>query len=95
MTEQENMAALTAQVHQLTQWAGDPQQRFAAQQQQQQKFLTGKEVRIENFEGNGEHNRSRNCHAERGDPESHRNRGGTARVGNAFEAQRTDTTRTH
>ena len=43
ITEQENMAALTAQVHQLTQWVGDLQQRFAAQQQQQQpqqqKFL--------------------------------------------------------
>ena len=60
MTDQGNIAALTAQVHQLTQWVRDLQQIFAAQQQQQQpqqqKFLTGKEVRTEKFGGNGYHN---------------------------------------
>ena len=55
--------ALTAQVHQLLQWVGELQQRLAAQQHQQQRqqpqqqfFITGKEVRIEKFAGNGYHN---------------------------------------
>ena len=58
MTERDNMAASTAQVHQFMQWAGGIQPRLAAQQQQpqQQKFLTGTEVKIEKFGGTGYHN---------------------------------------
>ena len=72
MTEQDGtVPALTAQVHQFTQWVGELQQRLAAQlqpqqqqpqqrqqQQQQQRFLQGKELRIARFGGNRCHNLS-------------------------------------
>ena len=70
MTEQENMAVLAAEVHPLTQWVGDLQRRLPAQQPQPQKFLTGKEVRIEKIGGNGCHNWSDDIRAVLGSRQS-------------------------
>ena len=43
IAEQDNVSALTAQGHQLTQWVGDPQHWLAAQQQQHQQSVRREE----------------------------------------------------
>ena len=56
----EQVAALTQQIQQLTRWVIELQQRLqaspAAQPQQNQAILTGKELKIERFGGNARHN---------------------------------------
>ena len=63
----EQVAALTQQIRRPTQWVIELQQRLqaspAAQPQQNQAILTGMELKIERFGGNGGHNWNDNVKA--------------------------------